>query len=219
MLTWAKRLFQRPRSAEQVFTDIFRRNRWQGEASVSGKGSDRAQTERIAAALPGLCAELGVRSLLDIPCGDYHWMRDVDLGDIEYLGADLVRELVASNQRHAREGVSFRRLDLLTDPLPCVDLVLCRDCLVHFSFADVSRALRTIAASGSEWLLTTTFPDRPRNEDIATGRWRPLNLEVGPFHLPPPARLLNEGCTEADGRYADKSLGLWRVREIARWNS
>jgi len=28
--------------------------------------------------------------------------------------------------------------------------------------------------------------------------------------------LLNENCTEAEGRYADKCLGVWRIGDIAR---
>lgn len=105
-------------------------------------------------------------------------------------------------------------LDLTTSPLPAADLLLCRDALVHLSFADIGRALANLRRAAIPWLLTTTFPEEPSNEDIVTGDWRPLNLERAPFHFPPPARLLNEGCTEGDGRFADKSLGLWRVADL-----
>jgi hypothetical protein len=65
-------------------------------------------------------------------------------------------------------------------------------------------------------LLTTTFPAAADNEDIVTGDWRVLNLECSPFDFPPPMELLNEGCTEAGGRFADKSLGLWRIADLPR---
>lgn len=105
-------------------------------------------------------------------------------------------------------------MDLIGDKLPKVDLVLCRDCLVHFSFDDVFAALRNIVSSGSTYLLTTTFPEREANDDIRTGSWRPLNLERAPFHMPAPLRILNEGCTENGGIYHDKSLAFWRIAEI-----
>ena len=35
--------------------------------------------------------------MLDIPCGDFYWMKEVDLKDIEYIGADIVDELIKKN--------------------------------------------------------------------------------------------------------------------------
>ncbi|HYH44625.1 MAG TPA: hypothetical protein VEG34_03005 [Thermoanaerobaculia bacterium] len=68
--------------------------------SVSGVGSTLRETARLREALPGLIREEGVRSLLDIPCGDFHWMQHValDVEDVEYTGADVVPEIVAANQ-------------------------------------------------------------------------------------------------------------------------
>jgi hypothetical protein len=202
------------RSAEDVFTEIWSGNGWNGSASVSGTGSDLEQTARVAAALPGLLREHGVGSLLDVPCGDFHWMQRVDLAGVRYVGGDVVRELVEANRRYEAENISFLHLDLLAGPLPRADLVLCRDCLVHFSFADVCRALRTIAASECRLLLTTTYPHLERQEDIRTGQWRPLNLQRAPFGLPAPLAVLEEGCTEAGGQFGDKSLGLWRIDDL-----
>ncbi len=44
----------------------------------------------------------------------------------------------------------------------------------------------------------------------------PALLQAAPFNLPPPAALLNEGCREAEGSYDDKSLGVWRISDLAR---
>lgn len=198
--------------AAQLFTEFFRRNKWNGRQSLSGTGSDADQTRVIVQELPLLLRRLGVRSVLDIPCGDFEWMKRVDLAGIEYIGADIVAPLIDANRRrHARDGVEFRVLDLTRDRLPAADLVLCRDCLVHLSFAQAQQALANISASGARYLLTTTFTGRFENADIPTGKWRALNLQRPPFNLPPPLELINEHCTEKDGRYADKSLGLWPV--------
>jgi hypothetical protein len=204
-------------SAEAVFADIYWTNGWNGTHSLSGTGSDLFQTRVVVREIPALCADLGVRTLLDIPCGDFHWMSQVDLSGVDYTGADIVDDLIARNQRqHARENVRFRKVNLLSDRLPRVDLVLCRDCLVHLPFAAVFAALGRICRSGSDYLLTTTFPDRADNSDIEMGDWRPLNLQQAPFTLPPPLWTINEGCTEGDGFFVDKSLGLWRVADIGK---
>lgn len=203
--------------AAQLFTDFFRRNKWDGRQSLSGTGSDADQTRVIVRELPLLLRRLGVCRVLDVPCGDFAWMKQVDLAGIEYLGADIVAPLIEANRRrHARPGVEFQVLDLIRDRLPAVDLVLCRDCLVHLPFAQAQQALANIAASGARYLLTTTFTGRSENADIPTGKWRALNLQRPPFDLPPPLEIINEQCTEKDGRYADKSLGLWPLTALRR---
>lgn len=202
------------KNTQEVFSDIFRKNRWAGSHSVSGTGSDDVQTRVIAHRLPELVSQLDLLTLLDIPCGDFHWMSKVDLKRIEYMGADIVDELIADNiQRYSREDRKFVVLDLIRNPLPEVDLLFCRDCLVHLSFADIRLALQNICDSGSQYLLTTTFTDKD-NFDIRTGQWRPINLERAPFHLPPAIMLVNEECTEGGGSHSDKSMGLWRVADI-----
>ncbi len=203
------------------FTRIYETNLWGSENSRSGTGSVDNQTARIRQALPELVLELGIASILDIPCGDFAWMRHVPLPQVAYTGADIVPHLVAANQQHfstsSTSGPGSRRfalLDLTQDALPQADLVFCRDCLVHLSFAHIQQALTNLRNSASQWLLTTTFPAHHFNEDIEDGDWRMLNLERAPFHFPPPQVLLNEGCTEQEGKYADKSLGLWRIADL-----
>lgn len=79
------------------------------------------------------------------------------------------------------------------------------------SFENIARALRNFRRGGGKYLLTTTFPECRGNDDCEDGDWRVLNLTLPPFSLPAPLALLNEGCTESGGAYADKSLGLWEL--------
>jgi hypothetical protein len=142
-------------------------------------------------------------------------MKHLTVGVEQHIGVDIVQELVEQNQRtlggpHRR----FLKLDITRDHLPQVDLILCRDCLVHFSFQEVFNALRNFKKSQSTYLLTTTFTGARPNPEIAMGSWHPLNLQLPPFNLPPPLRVIHEKCTEAGGIYADKSLGLWRLKDL-----
>jgi len=208
-----QRLAKRFGTAEERFRHIYETNHWNDAESVSGPGSTLEETEPIRRALPTMLAELGAASLLDLPCGDFHWMQHTDLSGIDYIGGDLVGELIERNRaQHAREGVAFRKLDLVHDTLPAVDAVLCRDCLVHLSFADAQAALANIARSGAKWLLTTSFPGVTRNDDILTGQWRPINLMLSPFNLPESKKVITENCTENE--FADKTLSLWAVESL-----
>ena len=98
----------------------------------------------------------------------------------------------AAAAAHGGPTREYRVGDLIRDPLPQADLVLCRDCLVHLPLAEGMEALANIRRSGATWLLATTFPTREANPDIRMGRWRPLNLCRPPFSLPEPDQLVSE---------------------------
>jgi hypothetical protein len=198
------------------FTEVYQKNIWNGTASLSGTGSDRQQTALLRQILPAVLTELGVKSLVDAPCGDLHWMKHVPwetLG-IAYIGVDIVPPLV-DTLRIEYPARRFECLDLVTDILPRADLILCRDCLVHLPLAEIQLVIKQFIKSGATWLLTTTFPNSQDNADVRWSGWRPLNLELPPLALPKPSRLVVEGCTENGGKYADKSLGLWRLSDLA----
>jgi SAM-dependent methyltransferase len=204
------------RSLQATFTGIFSTNAWQDAESASGPGSSRARGAEFGAALLSLLDEYGIRSIVDAPCGDFNWLREVLAGrDLAYTGVDIVEPLVAAAA--ARDGSANRRflcLDMTRDALPAADLILCRDGLGHLSFADALAAIRNFRRSGSRYLLATTFVGRAQNDDTASGGWRPLNLQAPPFAFPAPAALVDERCTHSGGLYRDKRLGLWKLAEI-----
>ena len=209
-----QRLAKRFATAEDRFKYIFETNHWDECESVSGPGSTLEETEPLRRLLPGLIRELNAETLLDLPCGDFHWMQHTNLSGVRYIGGDLVGELIERNQaKHSRDGVEFRKIDLVNDSLPTVDVILCRDCLVHLSFADAQGALANIARSGAKWLLTTSFLGVTRNDDIVTGQWRSINLTLPPFNLPEPKQVIAENCTETE--FPDKTLSLWSVESLS----
>lgn len=193
---------------KDVFTDIYHTNYWNDKESVSGRGSNLKQTEGIREQLPDVFEQLDIYSLLDIPCGDYHWGAKM-IWPHEYIGADIVPEIIKENKKQFPQK-DWRVLDATKDELPKVDLILCRDMLGHFSNYEVRLALKNFRASGSTYLLATTFPDRENNGDIKTGEWRPINL-ASMFGLSNPILLIDEQNTEGDGSYSDKCLGLWKI--------
>lgn len=209
------RLGLRPRGVralhERVFARIHDTNAWGDDESVSGRGSTK---ERGAAFTPELIATLralGVRSLLDAPCGDFNWIEPVADAVDEYIGMDVVPQLIERNRaQSANARRRFLTGDLTRDALPRVDAILSRDCLVHFSFADVHAALRNFRRSGATYLFATTFLG-VANEDIRTGGWRVIDLEAKPFALGAPVALIDEHCTHSGGIYRNKRIGVWKL--------
>lgn len=212
MRRWLRGVRLSVKSREHVFTEYFQSNQWGDRESRSGRGSNLKETMVVREVLPGLVRELEIVSILDLPCGDFHWMREVDLGSISYIGGDIVEPLIVENAaQYAGTDRRFLVLDMCTDDLPQADLIFCRDALVHLSDVDALAAIANFKSSGARYLLTTTFPEVTANADIVTGMWRPLNLCREPFCFPEPMRLYNERYEGQHGRYRDKSVALWRI--------
>ncbi len=197
-------------SMQSVFTHIYDTHAWPGKESCSGPGSTVKETETIRKKIPALLQELNVKTLLDAPCENFNWIQHVDLSFLDqYIGLDIVSDLIQKNkQKYKNETHLFICANIVADPLPQVDIILCRDCLVHLKFQDILTTLKNMKASRSVYLLTTTFPQVTLNRDLQkTGLWRPLNLQRPPFSFPEPLVLIEEECKH-DKRYPDKSLGL-----------
>jgi SAM-dependent methyltransferase len=198
-----------------VFDGYYERNKWSDPESRSGPGSSLLQTEPIRRQLPELCRKYNIRSLLDIPCGDFNWMQHVQLDVDQYIGADIVEKLIqANNERYGNDRRKFLRMDIAVDALPRVDLIFCRDCLVHLTEQLVLQALKNIRASGSTYLLTTTHIHLKHNMNIVTGQWRPLNLQRPPFNLPEPLAFIDENPTADTEIREGKRLALWRIDSL-----
>ena len=204
-----RRRYRDLRPAAASFGDIYRDNLWGASESASGLGSTMAETEAIRGYLPDLLRRLRVRTLLDIPCGDFHWMRTVDLDLDRYIGADIVPALIASLQeRYGGHRREFRVLDATSDTLPTTDAILSRHCLIHLSNRRATAALDNFRRNGARWLLTTSFVDCERNVDIETGSFRPVNLQLPPFNLPTPVESLPD-TTRATARLDVYDLHAW----------
>ena len=202
---------------QQRFQRIHDGNLWGAAESISGLGSEMDATAPLRAELPRLLARLEIGSLLDAPCGDANWINAAGL-DVGYVGIDIVPSLVERLQARAAAGEikgDYGLADITRDSLPRCDAILCRDCLVHLSFANIERAVANFRRSGAVWLIATTFPQWQTTRDCEDGDWRALNFERAPFCWRTPVELLNENCMEAGGGWRDKSLGVWRLAEIA----
>ena len=200
------------RELADVFEYIFDTNLWGSAETQSGQGSELEATATVRAELPRLLQACEIHKLLDAPCGDFSWMSHIDLSSIDYIGIDVVESLVKLNiANYGGPHRHFLKRNIVTDPLPRADLVLCRDCLVHLSFDEIHLTLDNFQRSGAIYLLATTFVEVDRNTDITTGDWRPLNMCKPPFSLSEPLEIIFEECEEAGGAYSDKALGLWRL--------
>lgn len=197
---------------ESIFTEIYKTKGWGKKwFSRSGRGSDIIHTKRIRSELPKLLNQLQIKTMLDIPCGDFYWMKEMDLGCIRYIGADIVVDVIShNNENYSQHNKIFKKLDIRLSELPKVDLILCRDLFQHFSFKDIKESLNNIKKSNSTFFLATSMPLVTSHRDIETGKGRKINLTYPPFSLPKPMRVIDDSNLDNQ----DKRLFLWKINEI-----
>lgn len=200
---------------EQTFAPFYDENRWGDDESVSGPGSNLARTAKLRRELPGLLEAIGARTLLDAPCGDFNWIQHTQLQIEQYIGVDVVPDLITRNQKlYGNDKTRFVFCDLTRDKLPRADVILCRDCFIHFSYRHIAAAIKNFKRSGSTYLLTNSYPAWPENANIRTGDFRHLNLALPPFNFPPPLKQIDEKLPEEQEQFFGKILGVWRLSDL-----
>ncbi len=198
--------------SESIFTQIYKKHYWGGN-SRSGPGSDLDQTQKIIEVLPKILKQVKAKSLLDIPCGDFNWQRHMSLGSIDYVGADIVPQLIKTNSElFSNANRRFVKLDIRKDPLPKCDLLLCRDLFQHMSFENIRSAISNIKSCNCKYILVSSQTNTKKNTDITTGGWRKINLLLPPFSFPEPLEIFSEGCPIK--HHSDKSLLLWKIKDL-----
>lgn len=204
-----------PLNIQDRFELIYNENYWESDESRSGLGSEIKNTKEVLKALKKIIKEYNIRSIIDIPCGDFNWMSKMDMNKIDYKGYDIVRPVIIdNNKKFKKNNINFYNSDITTSRLAKGDLMFVRDCLVHFSFEDITKSIFRIKQSGSKYLMSTSFVNLEKNIDIYSADWRPINLEKEPFNFPKPIVTINEKCQEMNGIYADKSICLWDINKI-----
>jgi SAM-dependent methyltransferase len=201
--------------SKEIFTKYYEENSWNGRESLSGPGSDYEQTKYLISELDILLKTLPIKTMLDVPCGDFNWMRKVNLDSIKYIGGDIVNKMIKNNnKRYGDKNISFEVIDIVNDSLPKSDLIMVRDCFVHLPNSDIKKSINNIKNSKSKYLLTTSFTwkSHKSNNDIVPGYWRRLNLEHEPFNFPFPQQIIVEGNIQSNDR--DKTMSLWEIKDI-----
>jgi hypothetical protein len=212
----ARRLFAYIKGRETIllqgdlaerFTLIYNKQVWVDDESRSGGGSNLYATEKIRKAIPILVDKYRIRSILDIPCGDFFWFKEMILPIERYIGGDIVQQLIDEiSVKYAAAHRSFAIIDITKDELPSCDLLLSRDCFIHLSNPLIFSAFHNIARADITHLLATHNADTMENLDIEPGMCRPVNFCIAPFHFPPPLELIDD--------YAVAQLALWRVPDL-----
>lgn len=81
------------------------------------------------------------------------------------------------------KSISFEVVDICSDRLCDSDLIIVRDCLIHFSYEDINNFLQNLSNVNYKMLMTTTHivDQNFINTDLQTGGFRQIDLFKKPF--------------------------------------
>ncbi|NGX45175.1 MAG: hypothetical protein K940chlam2_00318 [Chlamydiae bacterium] len=184
-----------PSSAEEVFTEYYELGVWgytEDGYAGSGWGSTIENTRVYVEFLTNFFKENEIKSVVDVGCGAWEFSKTIDWEGIEYLGCDPVESVIDRNIRlYSVPNVFFIQLDLIKDPIPPADLVICKDVLQHLTNDDIQIFLSKIR-NVKHCLITNDLSTSPKNSmarrsanwDIPhRGPNRPLDLTKPPFNV------------------------------------
>lgn len=217
------------RVREDRFTQIYRDHAWSGR-SRSGPGSDPENASMYLGILQRLLGEqtFRIRAVLDIGCGDWSLGMEICWDGIQYVGMDIVPELIDTlNAKYSSRNVKFLQGDLANDEIPPADLVIVKDVLQHLSNRSVQTFLRKLPRF--RFALITNDARRRRrmpwplrflkqnmvraNCDIQDGGSRPLQLLRAPFGLS--GRQLATYNLEIGNAIYTKQILLWKNPHVS----
>lgn len=182
-----------PDAPRPFFTEVYVNNAWGGAASRSGRGSEGEFAAQKVALFADLVPRLEIRSLIDLGCGDFHWMREVAPLLERYHGVDVVAELIEANRaRYGSGRVTFQCLDLSRradqkklEPKRA-DLVSCLDVIGHMRNAEVESLLRFMLRDlDARYLLVANRRDELSAEYLVRekSRYEGIDIEHHPVFL------------------------------------
>jgi len=163
-----------------IFQQIYKKNAW---GFGSGHGALPHVTKGYRAFIENFIRENDIASIVDFGCGDWQFSRLIDWAGADYVGLDIVPDLIRRNRiSYGRPGVAFELSpDRLTD-VPRADLLLVKHVLQHWPTRVIQEFIAEIVPKFRFALITNSVEAKESlNREIAMGEWRPLDLRLAPF--------------------------------------
>ena len=170
---------------QDAFSIIYKSNTW---GFGSGLGSLPRWTRPYQQFLQMFMRENNIKTVVDVGCGDWQFSRLIDWSAVDYLGLDVVPEVIKKNRsRYAAPNVRFELAPERFADISSADLLLVKDVLQHFPTDAVHRFVKEVLGRFRFALVTNCIePASHRNREIEVGGFRPLDLREAPFNYPAP---------------------------------
>jgi len=199
---------------KDIFTEIYNSNLWENPETVSGDGSTVANTITTNEKIVEWTSKFG-SNVVDIPCGDFNFMRLIAPNFKKYIGIDIVDELMENNKsKYNFSNCEFLsgnvvNFDYASLNMAQPDIIIIKDCFIHLSNKNIFDALKNLTRSNIKYLVANNYVGSKNENGDVDGGSRPINLSYPPFSLP--ASIDTIFC---DKDWKNKQLSIWRISDI-----
>jgi|LakMenEpi03Aug12_release.lakeMendotaPanAssembly.Ray.scaffolds.fasta_scaffold104823_3 hypothetical protein len=174
---------------QKLFTPTYTGDLWRGARgeSKSGGGSSLSYAENFKNTLEITISDFEVETIFDCSCGDWNWMRSIKDILPNYLGVDVVQEIIDVNtEKFSAENINFVCNDMLSElkskPNDSIDLVICRQTFEHLSNGYIIDVLNEIKRVGKYLIINSNNTISENVEFTADGlNSRNINMDLEPF--------------------------------------
>jgi len=209
---------------KDIFSNIYDNFGFGSRESRSGPGSELLETAKIREKIVKLIKEKNIKSVVDIPCGDFNWMKEIVDHFESYVGGDIVPQAIKiNNEIFSSDRVKFIEFDLINQEIPKCDLLIVRDVIGHQPLSVGLEMVKNILKSDCKYLLSTSwynlfdrnYHKKHENRTVEFGRFYPVNLMSYPFNFPEPNFIIEEDVQVEDYQNGNrKILAFWNMDEI-----
>jgi 2-polyprenyl-3-methyl-5-hydroxy-6-metoxy-1,4-benzoquinol methylase len=177
-------------SIKEKFTNTFKKDLWNMDSgeSKSGLGSSLEYTIHFRNNLLRIIKNYNINKIFDCSCGDWNWMKEIKDYLPEYVGNDIVDEIILNNKnKFETDKIYFVSNDMIDEMKKYkdkhFDLVICRYTLEHLNNDYCFNVINEIKRVSNYAIITSTntITNNLEIENLDGVSYRPINLELTPF--------------------------------------
>ncbi len=128
---------------EAKFSNIYAKNIWGGSGSGSKLSHDNIN---YLNKITDIIEKYEIGSILDVGCGDWEIMKELELNKIHYVGIDIVKSVIENNIN--KYGQSFRHYNVADGINENYDLIIIKDVLQHLEDDVITKIMNNLLEKG-----------------------------------------------------------------------
>lgn len=153
--------------------------------TYSGPGSLLKNTEILRERLQLFIDRYNIKSIIDVPCGDFNYMKEVNLNNVQYNGYDISKNAIAKCLKYKTNNINFHNIDATVTQLPYSDLIICKDLFLHLSFEHIHNILQNIKNTKCKYFAVSrySYGNVVNNDQNSGVGCRAIEVTRPPFNM------------------------------------
>jgi len=144
---------------EEVFTEIYDKNKWGGGSGTGSKMSRNNQ--KYIDILNEILNKYNIKTICDIGCGDWQFSKFIKYNtkDINYLGIDCVKSVIDNNLKDYKDtNINFEHKTISDKYIPeNYDLIILKDVIQHWEDKDILKYISRILKNNKYVFVTNGY--------------------------------------------------------------